>query len=383
MKNHFLQLSLLACFLMLFSFAFSQNVSLPASGGNEKASVTQNMGLASVTINYSSPDVHAPNGTDRRGQIWGQLVPFGLNNLGFGTSTAAPWRAGANENTTFTFSHDVNIQGKKLKAGTYGFHIIVQDEGKPWTLIFSHNSTAWGSFFYDEKEDALRVDATPEKGAYTEWLTYGFENRQPTSCTAYLQWEEKKLPFTIEVPNMTDLYVAIMRKELQSTAGFSPQGWATAATYCANNNVNLEEALVWADNAISMPFVGQKTFNNLTTKAAVLRALKRDDEANKVMDEAIRMPGATVFQIHGYGRQLLTQGKKDEAMKVFQYNAETFPNTWPVNVGLARGYSALGEYKKALKHAKLAQANVPAGDQLNTGSVASMIEKLGKGEDIN
>ena len=82
---------------------FAQSVTLPTSGGNQKAEVSQWIGPVKVTINYSSPKVHAPDGTDRKGHIWGELVPYGLNNLGFGTSTAAPWRAGANENTTITF----------------------------------------------------------------------------------------------------------------------------------------------------------------------------------------------------------------------------------------------------------------------------------------
>lgn len=383
MKNHYLLTNLFICLFLLSSLAFGQGITTPPGGGNQKASVTQHMGLAHVTINYNSPDVHAPNGTDRRGQIWGQLVPYGVNNLGFGTATAAPWRAGANENTTITFSHDVTIQGKALKAGTYGFHIIVQEEGKDWTLIFSNNSTAWGSFFYDQGQDALRVDATPEKGPYTEWLSYNFEDRQLNSCVAVMQWEDKKLPFKIEVPNMNELYVQNMRNELQNSPGFNWQSWSNAANFCANNKMNLEEALQWADNGISAPFIGQKNFNSMSAKAAVLMAMEKTDEANAVMEEAIRLPGVTVFQIHTYGRQLITQGKKEAALEVFQYNAEANPDTWPVHLGLARGYSALGEYKKALKHAKIAQGNVPDGDTLNAGSVVTIIEKLGKGEDIN
>lgn len=383
MKNNFLLFCLTICLSFLGSQLMGQGVTIPPSGGNQKASVTQHMGLVSVTVNYSSPDVHAPDGTDRRGQIWGQTVPHGVNNLGFGTATAAPWRAGANENTTFTFSHDVTIQGKPLKAGTYGFHIITQEEGKDWTLVFSNNSTAWGSFFYDKSEDALRVNATPEKGPYTEWLTYNFEDRQQNSCVATMQWEDKKLPFKIEVPNTNELYVQNMRNELQNSPGFNWQSWATAATFCANNNMNLEEALTWADNSISAPFIGEKNFTTMSAKAAVLNAMKKTDEANAVMDEAVRLPGVPVFQIHAYGRQLITQGKKDAALKIFQYNAEANPGVWPVHLGLARGYAAVGDYKKALKHAKIAQGNVPEGDTLNAGSVVTMIAKLEKGEDIN
>lgn len=383
MKNHFLPFCLTICLSIMGFSVFAQGITLPPSGGNQKAVVTQYMGLASVTVTYNSPDVHAPNGTDRRGQIWGQTVPHGLNNPGFGTATEAPWRAGANENTIVTFSHDVTVQGKALKAGTYGFHIITQEEGKDWTLIFSHNSTAWGSYFYDKSQDALRVDASPEKGPYTEWLTYNFEDRQQNGCTAVMQWEDIKLPFKIEVPNANELYVQQIRKELQNSPGFNWQNWASAANFCARNQINLEEALSWAENGVSNPSVGQKNFTTLSAKSAVLMAMGKTDEANAVMDEAIRMPGVPVFQIHAYGRQLIAQGKKEAALKIFQYNAEKHPDTWPVHVGLARGYSAVGDYKKALKHAKIAQGNVPEGDTLNAGNLVTVIEKLKKGEDIN
>ncbi|HRW97942.1 MAG TPA: DUF2911 domain-containing protein, partial [Cyclobacteriaceae bacterium] len=196
------------------AIAFSQSLTTPPSGGNQKAEVKQWIGPVEITINYSSPKVHAPNGDDRKGHIWGELVPYGLNNLGFGTSTAAPWRAGANENTTFTVSHDVKIGGKDLKAGTYGLHIIVEKD-KPWTYIFSNNSSSWGSFFYDPKEDALRVESVPTDSEYTEYLTYSFEDRQPSSAVAYMAWENKKAPFKIEVPNINNIYVAAMRDELR------------------------------------------------------------------------------------------------------------------------------------------------------------------------
>src|SRR5689334_2957451 len=97
---------LTAVCVLFAQYAFSQSISLPPSGGNQKSTVTQWMGLASVTINYSSPNVHAPNGDDRKGHIWGELVHYGFIDQGYGSSKAAPWRAGANENTTITFSHD-------------------------------------------------------------------------------------------------------------------------------------------------------------------------------------------------------------------------------------------------------------------------------------
>src|ERR1700681_4739474 len=106
-------------------------LAIPPSGNNQRASITQQIGPVTVTIDYSSPAVHGPDGKDRRGQIWGKLVPYGLTDLGFGNGKPAPWRAGANENTVFSISNDVMVEGKPLAAGHYGLHMIAGPED--WT----------------------------------------------------------------------------------------------------------------------------------------------------------------------------------------------------------------------------------------------------------
>jgi len=137
-----LQLSL--CFTLLQA---QPPLTLPPSGNNQKASVTQFIGPVKITIDYSSPAVHSPGGEDRRGKIWGKLVPYGVAPLGV-SPKPSPWRAGANENTTFSISENVAIEGKPLPAGTYGLHMIPGPE--EWTVIFNKNHEAWGSFFYDD-----------------------------------------------------------------------------------------------------------------------------------------------------------------------------------------------------------------------------------------
>lgn len=360
--------------------AVAQNLTFPPSGDNQKSRVTQYIGPVEVTINYSSPDVHGPNGEDRTGKIWGEIVHFGFIDQGFGTSKAAPWRAGANENTTITFSHDVKIEGKDLKAGTYGLFLAAAKEG-PYTWIFSNNSTSWGSYFYDAKEDALRVDVTAEEAPFKEWLTYGFEGRLRNAATAYLRWEKKQVPFKVEVPNVNDLYVAKMREDLRSSPGFDYQNWVNAAQFCVQNKVNLDEALVWAETGVSLPFIGQENFNSLQTKAAVLMALNRESEANAVMDKAIKHPTATVAAIHQYGRSLLNSGKKEKALEVFKYNAQSHPaEKFTPNVGLARGYTAVGDKKNALKYWDLAIKNLPAEQQQFLPQYEAEVKKLKEGK---
>ena len=202
-----------------------------------------------------------------------------------------------------------------------------------------------------------------------------------TKLTAALYWENKKVPFTIQIPDVTALYLDNMRNELQSSPGFSWQSWNAAANYALAQDTLLEEALTWADAAVSAPFVGQENSTTLLTKSQVLEKLGRAEEATATMQQALNHPTASPLQLHAYGRQLLAQGKKEKAMEVFELNAKKYPDTWPINVGLARGYSALGSYKEALKHAKIAQEKAP--DPLNKDNLQAAIEKLENGEDIN
>jgi tetratricopeptide (TPR) repeat protein len=348
-------------FLVLVSICgYTQGLTQPPSGDNQKASVTQYIGPVSVTINYSSPDVHAPNGEDRKGKIWGELVHYGFIDQGFGPSKAAPWRAGANENTTITFSHNVKINGKDLAAGTYGLFLDVEQQGE-WNWIFSNNSKSWGSYFYDPKEDALRVATTPAESPYTEFLTFNFESREPQSAVAVLQWENKKVPMKIDVPNINDVYVNIMRDQLRGDLGFDHQNLMAAAQFCASRKTNLDEALAWADRAISQPYFGREEFESLQTKAMVLRAMGKDADADAIMNKAINHQTATVQSIHQYGRMLLGDGKKEKALEVFKLNRQKHPeDTFVTYVGLARGFTAVGDKKNAIKNWEVAIKNLPA-----------------------
>lgn len=360
-------------------FAAAQSLTLPPSGDNQKAKVIQYIGPVEVSITYSSPDVHGPNGEDRKGHVWGELVHYGYVDQGFGSSKAAPWRAGANENTIITFSHDVKIEGKALKAGSYGL-FLATEKSDPWTWIFSKNYTSWGSYFYNQNEDALRVPATPQDAPYTEWLTFGFDDRQATSTMAYLQWENKRISFKIEVPNINDIYVSHMRNELRSYPGFDARNFSTAAAFCARNKINLDEALTWANAAMDPNIGGQEDFNSLQVKSLVLTALGREVEANETMDKAIKKSDASVQAIHQYARTLLNAGKKEKAMEIFQYNARKHPEEkFTPNVGLARGYTAMGDKKNAIKYWELAIKNIPDNQKQNLAFYETELKKLKEG----
>ena len=360
-------------------FAQFPGLTLPPSGNNQKAAVTQYVGPVQVTIEYSSPAVHGPTGLDRRGQIWGKLVPYGLTDLGFGNGKPGPWRAGANENTVFAVSNDVSVEGKTLPAGRYGLHMIPgADE---WTIIFSKNSSAWGSFFYDDSEDALRVTVKPHKHDYREWLTYEFTERRPEEATAELQWEELAVPWTIRVSGPNEIYYSKLQHELTTVPGFLPEGYDAAVQFCVTANIHLDQALKWADQAINLPFVGRKDFTTLSTKALVLTKMGREADAKTIMEAALHLPTARPIDIHQYGRQLLAAKKNAEAMEVFQYNAQRNGDAWPVHVGLARGYSATGDLQKALEHAKKALPQAP--DPPNRQGLEAMIATLSQGKPLD
>ncbi|HZN05055.1 MAG TPA: DUF2911 domain-containing protein [Candidatus Polarisedimenticolia bacterium] len=360
--------------------AGAQDVTLPPSGDNQKAAVTQFMGIASVTVEYSSPDVHAPDGTDRKGKIWGTLVPYGYAEDNFGTcGKKCPWRGGANENTVVRFSHPVTVEGKPLAAGAYGLHFLAGE--KDWTVIFSKNSTSWGSYFYNEAEDALRVTVKPAAAPYTEWLTYEFVDRQPASTVLVLQWEDLRVPIAIALPNDTEIYYQTLKRELQDTPGFDYHGWQQAADYLIEKKVHLDEAERWAQAAVSMPFIGEENFATLRTLASAQRARGKEAEAKATITKALAHPTASPTDIYQYARPMIREGKPQEALVVFQSASKRMGAKWPLDLGIARSYSALGDYKAALKYAKASLTVAP--DQVNKDNVQRMIAKLEKGEDMN
>ena len=354
-------------------------IATPPDGDNERAEVSQWIGPVKVSIAYHSPRVHF-KGAERTGHIWGELIQHGFFDDGFGPSRAMPWRAGANENTTITFTHDVKVEGKDLKAGTYALFLDVEKDG-PWNWIFSNHSTGWGSYQYDPKNDALKVPATPKDAPFTEFLTYGFDERLPASAVAFLQWENKRVPLKIEAPSVNDIYVAKIRDDLQSWPGFNYRNWQNAAQFCADQKINLEEALVWADKAIKEPFrgaaLGHEDFATLQTKAAVLTAMGRDADAETTMDKAMRLPAAEPISIHQYGMRLSRNGKKEKAMEIFQFNFKQHPDEkFYTYVGLARGYTAMGDKEKAIKNWEIALQNVPEIQKANRAVYEKALKDL-------
>jgi hypothetical protein len=363
--------------LLVLQFTFTglvkaQLTALPR-GGNKRASVTEQVGITDIIIHYNRPGVK-----QREGHIWGELIPAGYTDLGYGAKKPAPWRAGANENTTIEFSTDVTIEGQDLPAGRYGFFVAYGPD--QCTLIFSKNSTSWGNFFYDPAEDVLRVKVKPLKtDKSVEWLKYEFADQTSSGATVQLQWEMLVIPFKINV-DVVKTQIASFRKELRTDKALPGlwQPWNQAAAYCLANKTNLEEGLMWADSATSFRFGGSTSFTPWQTKAALLESLGRKVEADEVMKKA--MPYADQLEAYVYASGLITEKRLKEAFDIFKMNYEKFPNTLFTNLGMAGGYSALGDYKKALVFAQKALPQARGGNKLE---VEKNIRDLENGKDMN
>lgn len=373
MSNLFKSCLVLLFFQSVFAGMVKAQLATLPRGGNKRASVSEQVGITDITIHYSRPGVKK-----REGHIWGELIPVGFTELGYGAKKPAPWRAGANENTTIEFSTDIKIEGQQLAAGRYGFFVAYAPD--ECTLIFSKNSTSWGNFFYDPEEDALRVKVKPVKtDKAIEWLKYEFTDETPSSATVQLQWENLAIPFKIEV-DVIKTQIASFRKELRGDRALPGlwQGWNQAAAYCVANNTNLEEALLWADSATSFRFGGSTSFTPWQTKAAILDSLGRQAEADEIMKKAL--PYADQFEAYVYASGLVTAKRTKRAFEIFKMNYDRFPNTLFTNLGMASGYSALGDYKTALAFAEKALPQAKGGNKLE---VERNIRDLQSGKDMN
>ena len=322
---------------------------LPQPQPSPKAVVSQTVGITDITISYHRPGVKGR-------EIWGKLVPY--NTV---------WRAGANENTTIAFGDPVSVEGHPLPAGTYGLHMIPAEH--EWTIIFSRNATSWGSFFYDEKEDVLRVRVKPRPADAQESLSYDFSDLSDSSATVTLRWERLAVPFTVSLETPA-IVVAHAREEyLRGLAGFTWQGFNQAAAYCQQHNVNTQEALAWVDKSISM----NENFNNLHVKAGLMELAGKTSEAKTADDKAFSL--ATENDLNNYGYQLLGASKVRDAILIFRRNVQAHPESWNVYDSLGEAYDKNGNAKLAIEC--YTRASKLVKDDANRKRISEILKRLG------
>jgi predicted negative regulator of RcsB-dependent stress response len=310
----------------------SAQTSLKLPATSPAASVTQTIGITEVTVNYHRPAV---NGRP----IWGQLVPYGET-----------WRAGANENTTVAFSTDVKVGGKPLKAGTYGLHTLPTD--KDWTVMLSTTATAWGSFTYDPKDDALRITVTPRPLATSEErLSYRFDAPSNTKATLVLAWEKLALPIEIEV-DTPKIVMDGVRSQL-SSGGLPWQPYSQAANYWLKNGGPLDEAMKFADHSIATA----PAYQNLRVRAAIFE--KQGNAKAAAADRAKAEKLATETDLNQTAYGLMNDHKPDAAIALFRTITVRYPESANAQGSLGEALAAKGDkagaqaaYTKALALAK-------------------------------
>ncbi len=352
MKNK-LTLASLAALLVFVQTGHGQtDLNLPDR--SQAAVVKQRVGVTEITITYHRPLV---NGR----KIWGGLVPLG-----------EVWRAGANENTTFEVSDPVMIEGQPLPKGIYGLHMIPNADS--WTIIFSKAASSWGSYTYNQAEDALRVNVKPQPNEMKEALEYQFEDLKTDSVTVTMQWEKIAVPFRVSVTD-EQTTLPYIRNLLRGRAQYSWGPLNEAAQYCLSKKIDLEEALKWAEQSIQI----EERFDNLSTKADLLKALNRPDEAKAVWNHALEI--STPIQLYSYGRQLQGEKRDAEAMEMFQTVAKRFPQNVFGHLSQARIKSAAADFPGAAEEVKQAQA-VAISDQQKK-LLDALLQKLNAKQDIN
>ncbi len=269
------------------------SLELPRVSPKETRSIT--IGFTTIGFEYSSVGVKGR-------EIWGGVVPYG-----------EIWRTGANENTVFSVTDDVLINGEPLKAGEYAMFTIPEEDS--WTLIFSEFSEAWGSFFYKQEEDALRIKVTPEEMNSTyEWMKFSFENYTDTSVDMSLKWAGLKIPFTVEIPR--EVTFRHIEDQFRTLPAFSWQGWVQGASYLLNNNYMLDKALSWAQRATQI-------------------------------EENVQTQGL-------YAKLLVMNDRKDEGLKMASGMTKRWTDNWRSHYSAAEVYEVAGEIAKAKESYKKA-----------------------------
>ena len=347
MFTHPVRAAVLVSLLLLPPAAAAQAPRLDLPQPSQSALVSQRVGLTDIAVKYHRPSV-------RKRAVWGDVVPYDQ-----------VWRAGANQNTVVSFSTPITIGGRLLPAGDYGLHMI--PTRSDWTVIFSTDSTSWGSFFYDEARDAVRLTVSPTQGAFQEHLAYTFDAPAPTGVTLTLHWEKLALPIPIAVDTPAVVSDSLDR-QLRGLAGFFWQPFAQAATWSATHGADLDRAAAWADRALAM----NRSYQTLRAKALVLERTGDATTAASLRAEALKV--ATEADINAYGYELLGAGKLDEAVAAFRKNAADHPASWNTYDSLGEALAVKGDTAGAI--AQYQKALDMVGDEINRARIRGILAAL-------
>lgn len=313
---------------------------------SQKAVVAQTIGITEIKVVY-----HRPLVKDR--VIWDELVPYNL-----------VWRAGANENTTISFSHPVKIEGHDLAAGTYGLHMIPAAEA--WTVIFNKNAKLWGSFGYNEAQDALRVKVKPRPAPFQEALTYKIGDITQTGATVSLHWEKLDVPWKVDVDTPALVHTKI-EEQLEKHAS-SWQIWNSAAEYYLEHNTHHDQALEWIHQALSI----EENYDTLRTKSLLLIQSGETEEGSKLLAKTLEL--ANQAQVNMIGYHFVLQKDFDRALEIFGLNVERAPDWWVVHASLGEALAAHGMTEKAAASFAKAMESAPEPEKSRLATRVANLE---------
>jgi hypothetical protein len=297
------------------------------------ARVEQTLGLTELSVDYHRPGV-------RGREIWGDLVPFG-----------EVWRAGANENTVFETSTDIEVEGRSLPAGRYGFHVI--PTSGTWLAIFSNMAAGWGSYSYDPAEDALRVPVGPRPAVFGERLLFRFDDVTDSTATLVLHWAEAEMPVQISVETPA-VVLNSMARELRGRLAFQWDTWDQAAAYSLQHRMRLDDGLRWSERSAGV----RPTLQAALTRAAILDAMGRGEDAAEARRRALAME-SNEPELNRAGRRMLAAGMPAYAVVVFERAVRDFPDSWNTHAGLAEALEAAGDRTRAAEHYRHARERAP------------------------
>lgn len=302
---------------------------LVATKVSPKASITQRIGTTDVTVVYHSPFA-------KKRKIFGGIVPYDFVVDGI----EYPWRAGSNENTTIEFAHDVKVQGKPLAKGKYGLHIFVRE--KEWIFIFSNKSDSWGSFSYNQEEDALRVSAIPEESPYKESLNYEFVTRGSDFAILELQWSTVKCKIRIEVDVAANVLSDLKAQEENSVDDYIKMAQLTVA----NDSSKVDEALAYIEKSIAKG----KEFRNIMLKSDLLAKQGKSSASETYKAEALALGEGFPYYYYYPLSFMLLEGKKSKTFELLSEMLAKEPDNWIANLAMGEYYIKAGNQEKATFH---------------------------------
>ena len=311
------------------SLLHAQNDRLELPWPSPHATVSQVVGLTTLSVDYHRPGVN-------KRVVWGGLVPWD-----------SVWRAGANENTVLSSTSAFTVGGITLPAGRYGVFMI--PTRTTWTIALSKQSNAWGAFSYDASEDAVRFVVTPVAAEFTERLQYNFDDPTNTSVTLTMRWEKLAVSFPLSV-NTSVVVLDSLKSQLRNLPRFWAPAWQQAAGWALANTTNLDLPSVWADSAILV----EPTFASYSVKARVLDRQGRHAEADSLRQA--HLATANEAELNAYGYLLVSQKKNSEALAIFIRNTKEHPDSWNVWDSLGEMYATMGDRKKAVANYEKALA---------------------------